>query len=708
VRPLALVALALCLAPVLASPADTLDAAMAGFWREAGDSDAGRQIDRVIRTGASFDEVYARLAAGRSYAADVPKGELSWQSRIAGGAALPTTVLVPSAYDPKMKYPVRFFLHGGVARVSIEAPPAAPRRRRFDFSECYIQVYPSGFIEAPWWSGTQLDNFDRLIARLKRTYNVDENRVHVMGFSDGGTGAFYFGLRHATAWSVLFPFHGSLRVLANPTVGAEGELFVTNLTNVPAYIVNGGRDPLYPVSATEPFIALLERAGAPVRFRPKREAGHDASWWPTEQGAVDEFERTHPRDPLPDKLSWQTDGTDRDNRFRWLVIEKLERNRSSSPMEDFNAIDWNGGKEEVFRHRRASGRVDVVRNGNVVEVRTSGVGSFTLLLAPSEFDFDRPVQVRVNGRTAFDGPIKKDVRTLLSWAARDHDRTMLFGAALRIEVGGAAQPTEQRRHNRIIDLLSQGKVVFGLFAPQRTPEQAKRVAADPLMDFVFLNMEQVASYNPSEVRAFLQAMTAAGVRRNPSDHPLMMRIPVFHDDATAARQRTAEMLNLGAHAIVFPDVETGEEASQAIAAMRLNGRPDDVGEAPAYWGMPPDEYRRKADVYPHNPDGELASVFIVESVKGIANSREITKARPTIAFPGPGTLRRVFQGDMTKVENAIQTQLASCREFDVPCGITANATDVARRIQEGFRVIVIYDRDYAETIKVGRAAAARH
>jgi 4-hydroxy-2-oxoheptanedioate aldolase len=188
----------------------------------------------------------------------------------------------------------------------------------------------------------------------------------------------------------------------------------------------------------------------------------------------------------------------------------------------------------------------------------------------------------------------------------------------------------------------------------------------------------------------------------------MMRIPVFHDDATAARQRTAEMLNLGAHAIVFPDVETGEEASQAIAAMRLNGRPDDVGEAPAYWGMPPDEYRRKADVYPHNPDGELASVFIVESVKGIANSREITKARPTIAFPGPGTLRRVFQGDMTKVENAIQTQLASCREFDVPCGITANATDVARRIQEGFRVIVIYDRDYAETIKVGRAAAARH
>jgi 2-keto-3-deoxy-L-rhamnonate aldolase RhmA len=306
----------------------------------------------------------------------------------------------------------------------------------------------------------------------------------------------------------------------------------------------------------------------------------------------------------------------------------------------------------------------------------------------------------------------------MSMRARVVSVAILLSALLPLAPGGAAQPLQQRRHNRIIDLLSQGKVVFGLFAPQRTPEQAKRAAADPSMDFVFLNMEQVASYNPSEVRTFLQTMAAAGLRRNPNDHPLMMRIPIFHEDPAAARQRTAEMLNLGAHAIVFPDMESGEEGSQAIAAMRFSGsrpafaeatagRPPDVGEAPTYWGMSPDEYKRKADVYPHNPDGELASVFIVESVKGIENSREITRARPTVAFPGPGTLRRVFQGDMTKVEHAIQTQLASCKEFDVPCGITANATDVARRIQEGFRVIIIYDRDYAETIKIGREAAGR-
>jgi 4-hydroxy-2-oxoheptanedioate aldolase len=295
--------------------------------------------------------------------------------------------------------------------------------------------------------------------------------------------------------------------------------------------------------------------------------------------------------------------------------------------------------------------------------------------------------------------------------------TVLLGTL----TGALEQP--KPRHNKIVDLLERNQVVFGLFSPARTPDAAKRAIADGQMDFVFINMERVQSYQPAEVKAFLQTLSENGLVRNPNNLPLATRIPIFHDDPVAARQRTAEMLNLGVHAIVFPDMESGEEARQAIAAMRYaqknskysspegmgpeGVRPDGVGDAPPYWGVSEKEYRQKADVYPINPDGELASIFIVESVKGIQNSREITRERPTVAFPGPGTLRSVFQGDMAKVESAIQTQLASCKEFNVPCGITANVNDIEKRIKEGFRMIIIYDRDYPETIKAGRAAAGR-
>ena len=45
------------------------------------------------------------------------------------------------------------------------------------------------------------------------------------------------------------------------------------------------------------------------------------------------------------------------------------------------------------------------------------------------------MKVIANGRTVFDVRVRKDLRTLLTWAARDYDRTMLFGAELHIDPG---------------------------------------------------------------------------------------------------------------------------------------------------------------------------------------------------------------------------------------------------------------------------------
>jgi hypothetical protein len=220
------------------------------------------------------------------------------------------------------------------------------------------------------------------------------------------------------------------------------------------------------------------------------------------------------------------------------------------------------------------------------------------------------------------------------------------------------------RQSQLAELLSKNKVVLGWFATARTPEAGAKAAADPQMNFVFLNMEQVQNYKPDEVKTFLKALD--------NKHPLMARLPIFHDDPAAAKQRVGEMRALGVDSIVFPDMESGEEAKQALETI-----------------------------------GGLGSVFIVESEKGIANSREITREKPTVAIPGPGTLRQVYKGDMVKVESAIQTQLASCKEFNVPCGITAGPDDIEKRIKEGFRVIIIYDRNYPDTMKVAQQVIGR-
>ena len=55
------------------------------------------------------------------------------------------------------------------------------------------------------------------------------------------------------------------------------------------------------------------------------------------------------------------------------------------------------------------------------------------------------------------------------------------------------------------------------------------------------------------------------------------------------------------------------------------------------------EYKKKADLWPLNPDGELINWTIVESKEGLAHVREIAAVKGIgVLWPGAGTLRGVF------------------------------------------------------------------
>jgi hypothetical protein len=159
-------------------------------------------------------------------------------------------------------------------------------------------------------------------------------------------------------------------------------------------------------------------------FRPQAGARHNTAWWPTEREPYEAFVREHPRDPHPPKLSWETERTDRFNRVHWLRIDKIGTGSSEADLADAG----------FFPHERRSGRVDVERSGNTFTAKTRGVRQFTLLLSRDALDLTQPVVVTVNGRERFRGIVKEDVSVLSRWAGRDDDRTMLYGAELKISV----------------------------------------------------------------------------------------------------------------------------------------------------------------------------------------------------------------------------------------------------------------------------------
>ena len=52
----------------------------------------------------------------------------------------------------------------------------------------------------------------------------------------------------------------------------------------------------------------------------------------------EQFVHDHPREPLPDRVSWQTDRTDRFNRAHWLVIDRLGVVEGETGLPDSNIL----------------------------------------------------------------------------------------------------------------------------------------------------------------------------------------------------------------------------------------------------------------------------------------------------------------------------------------------------------------------------------
>lgn len=409
------------------SPAPA-DALLDKFFTAETPKEAQAAGEQLAAGGMSFDDLYARLKKGRPYL-DEKRGEYSLRWKSKSGPFFNNVVDVPADYDPARKMMLRVQLHGGVGRPSpnVQAPgrPAAGRASNRIEGEDQIYLHPSGWIAAQWWDEEQIDNILRAVDALKRKYNIDESTIYITGISDGGTGVYYMALKEPNPWSAFLPLNGSLAVLRNPDNGADGEMHGNNLANANLYVVNGENDPLYPVAQVEPHIAWLKRMGVNVLFRPQPGAVHNTAWWPTERAPYEQFVREHPRVAHPAALSWETERTDRFNRNRWLIINELRADAArSTELADMG----------FFRHTRRSGRVDIRRHGNAFDAMVRDVASFSLLLSPDAIDFARPVTVTVNGKPVFSGSVTKDPATLVRWAARDNDRTALYGAELKIAV----------------------------------------------------------------------------------------------------------------------------------------------------------------------------------------------------------------------------------------------------------------------------------
>ena len=232
-----------------------------------------------------------------------------------------------------------------------------------------------------------------------------------------------------------------------------------------------------------------------------------------------------------------------------------------------------------------------------------------------------------------------------------------------------AQTPKPKRINRGIELLEQGQPIYYTGSHSGaigTFEQGKK-DAQTWADYISYDME-AAPYDIVGLSAYMQGLAAGGPTRTGHRTPaVIVNVPVRGTDEATVRANAwmfEQVLATGVHGILLCHATTAGAVRALVEAVRYPNREQGVGQqglqegrrgahgaamASKIWGVSPQEYMLKADVWPLNPNGELLLGVKIEDKFAFANLEEIVRV-PGLAFGegGPGDMGLSFgfkQGD---------------------------------------------------------------
>jgi hypothetical protein len=501
--------------------------ASAATWQEnlqkllRSESGPGREelIEAIVKAGATWNDVITQIRL--TPFPDTVKGQtILGHITCIDNVVRPWVVYVPSTYNPKVPTPMFVALHGLASRPEIindpknwadstEYVPIAEKRG-------WIVLIPFAQAGATWWDNVGMTNINNLIRIVKSNFNIDDNRVWMGGFSDGGSAAFLFAMVLPNDFGAFVALNGHMGV-----GNEDGNLptYATNFFNTPIYAVTTDKDQLYPSAQMEKLIDMAQKAGGKI-FYHQLEGEHSFSYADEELPRIADFLELHPRDPYPTKIAWET-AIKEFGVCRWLAIDEIttgepapwhvdynfalvdsslsigiipadsaevpgvkvskvvgEENLASQiglkagdiiyklndipikkqdDLTKFKSTIRRGDHVVTYIHRNGS---DLVLPGNMpppknylifkreqpsacikascsanrIELESSRVGAFRILIDPEMFDLRQNVIIAVDKKVVFNGRVDPDIRYMLRNFLDNRDRKVIFVTEIKVRL----------------------------------------------------------------------------------------------------------------------------------------------------------------------------------------------------------------------------------------------------------------------------------
>ena len=301
---------------------------------------------------------------------------------------------------PKEGRSLYFSLHGGG-----QTEPAVNERQWVRHQDLY--KVNEGIVFIPrsptntWnmWHQDHIDPlFNRIIQNMIMLYEVDPNKVYLMGYSAGGDGVYQLAPRMADRFAA-----------AAMMAGHPNETSPLGLRNLPFTIHMGENDTPYNRNkvAVEwkgklKDLRINDPKGYPHLVTIHQDKGH---WMELLDTVAITWMSGYRRNPFPKKVVWKQDDVTH-NRFYWL--------RDANPAE----------------------RSLIVASieGQTIEIENTSVSEFTIMLNDSLIDMNKSVIVKYDGKEVFSATVPRTSSTILKSISEYGDPKSVYYGEISISL----------------------------------------------------------------------------------------------------------------------------------------------------------------------------------------------------------------------------------------------------------------------------------
>ncbi len=175
-------------------------------------------------------------------------------------------VYIPQSYNTSKKWPLILSLHGSGERgdnIDDVKKWGIHKILRENEDFPFVVVSPQCPIGEIW--EMQFNALKDLLDEIENSYNIDDERIYLTGYSMGGYGTWNFAILNPERFTAIVPISG----------GAISPKKAIRLKNLPIWVAHGDSDTIVQFEESKRIVDCLKAYNPNIIFKVYKGAGHE-------------------------------------------------------------------------------------------------------------------------------------------------------------------------------------------------------------------------------------------------------------------------------------------------------------------------------------------------------------------------------------------------------------------------------------------------